>query len=148
MTSGVSSVEGDSVTHLSSLLDTLKPIWFPVHLLSLSKHQPLLSVSCVSYALSPTQRRPFSHSASEVFFGKDGEKKIGGRYQKVIYREYTDATFTTLKPAPPYLGLLGEDSVLVVHWVFITHISFLNFLFLCFFHLSRSSPEGRRRRYS
>lgn len=109
MTSGVSSVEGDSVTHLSSLLDTLKPFCFPGHLLCLSKHQPLLTVSCVSYPLSLTQRRLSSHSDSEVFFGKDNERKIGGRYQKVIYREYTDATFTTLKPAPQHLGLLGED---------------------------------------
>lgn len=29
---------------------------------------------------------------------------------KVIYREYTDATFTTLKSAPDHLGLFGEES--------------------------------------
>ncbi len=35
---------------------------------------------------------------------------IGNLYRKAIYREYTDATFTTLKPRPEnqrYLGLLG-----------------------------------------
>ncbi|XP_019108749.1 hephaestin-like protein 1 isoform X2 [Larimichthys crocea] len=46
-------------------------------------------------------------SASEVFFGKD-DGKIGGRYQKVIYKEYTDNTFTTIKPPDSqHLGLLG-----------------------------------------
>lgn len=46
-------------------------------------------------------------SASDTFFGKDNGKKIGGLYMKVIYKEYTDATFTILKPASPPLGLLG-----------------------------------------
>ncbi len=35
---------------------------------------------------------------------------IGSLYRKAIYREYTDATFQTLKPRPPndaYLGILG-----------------------------------------
>jgi manganese oxidase len=35
---------------------------------------------------------------------------IGRVYKKAIYREYTDATFTTLKPRPPqdaYLGIVG-----------------------------------------
>lgn len=108
MTSAVSGVEGDSVT-LSSLLDAFKPICLPGHLFCLSEPQPLLIVSCVSYPFSLTRLRLSSHSASEVFFGKDNERKIGGRYQKVMYREYTDATFTTQKPAPQHLGLLGED---------------------------------------
>ncbi len=36
--------------------------------------------------------------------------RIGSLYHKVMYREYTDNTFQTLKPRPPdqqYLGLLG-----------------------------------------
>lgn len=47
-------------------------------------------------------------SASEVFFGTDGGR-IGGEYLKVIYEEYTDDTFTTLKPTPEslHLGILG-----------------------------------------
>ncbi|KAM9348630.1 ferroxidase HEPHL1 [Symphorus nematophorus] len=48
-------------------------------------------------------------SAPEVFFGRDGGR-IGGRYLKVIYKEYTDNTFTTAKPPTPdsqHLGLLG-----------------------------------------
>lgn len=49
-------------------------------------------------------------SPSDTFFGKDSGRKIGGTYVKVIYREYTDATFTTLKSAPDHLGLFGEES--------------------------------------
>ncbi|XP_069577324.1 ferroxidase HEPHL1 isoform X1 [Brachyistius frenatus] len=48
-------------------------------------------------------------SASEVFFGR-GCGRIGGSYMKVIYREYTDKTFTTMKspkPDPGDLGILG-----------------------------------------
>ncbi|XP_034539614.1 ferroxidase HEPHL1 isoform X2 [Notolabrus celidotus] len=45
-------------------------------------------------------------SASEIFFGKEGGR-IGGIYHKVIYREYTDNTFTTLKPKDSHLGILG-----------------------------------------
>jgi len=36
--------------------------------------------------------------------------RIGRKFKKVIYREYTDSTFTTLKPRPPeweHLGILG-----------------------------------------
>lgn len=48
-------------------------------------------------------------SASEVFFGKENGR-IGGQYVKVVYREYTDGTFTTRKPQLPenrHLGILG-----------------------------------------
>uniref|UniRef100_A0A3Q1G193 ferroxidase n=1 Tax=Acanthochromis polyacanthus TaxID=80966 RepID=A0A3Q1G193_9TELE len=46
-------------------------------------------------------------SASEMFFGRDGGR-IGGRYMKVIYKEYTDDTFTTAKSSDPgHLGILG-----------------------------------------
>ncbi|XP_058484126.1 ferroxidase HEPHL1 isoform X1 [Solea solea] len=47
--------------------------------------------------------------ASEVFFGRE-EGRIGGQYMKVIYREYTDNTFTIRKPSRPdqeHLGILG-----------------------------------------
>ncbi len=50
--------------------------------------------------------------------------EVGHVYRKAIYREYTDATFTTLKPRPPeweHLGFLGPvirgvvgDSIVVV----------------------------------
>ncbi|XP_044077458.1 ferroxidase HEPHL1 [Siniperca chuatsi] len=48
-------------------------------------------------------------SASEMFFGRDGGR-IGGQYLKVIYKEYTDNTFTTKKPPTTdsqHLGILG-----------------------------------------
>jgi FtsP/CotA-like multicopper oxidase with cupredoxin domain len=43
-------------------------------------------------------------------FTESGPHRIGHVYKKAIYREYTDATFSTLKkraPAEQYLGLLG-----------------------------------------
>jgi Putative multicopper oxidases len=43
-------------------------------------------------------------------FVKKGPQTLGHIYKKAIYREYTDATFTTLKTRPPeleYLGFLG-----------------------------------------
>ncbi|XP_040907267.1 ferroxidase HEPHL1 isoform X2 [Toxotes jaculatrix] len=48
-------------------------------------------------------------SASETYFGKDGGR-IGGKYMKVVYKGYTDGTFTTTKPPAPesrHLGILG-----------------------------------------
>uniref|UniRef100_A0A3Q0S217 ferroxidase n=1 Tax=Amphilophus citrinellus TaxID=61819 RepID=A0A3Q0S217_AMPCI len=46
-------------------------------------------------------------SASEMFFGRDGGR-LGGQYMKVIYKEYTDDTFTTEKSANlGHLGILG-----------------------------------------
>ena len=43
-------------------------------------------------------------------FMEHGAHRIGHIYKKAIYREYTDATFTNLKPRPAdeqYLGILG-----------------------------------------
>ncbi len=51
---------------------------------------------------------PFG-DAENVFVGP-GPDRIGSVYLKALYREYTDATFTTLKPRPPeweHLGVLG-----------------------------------------
>ncbi|XP_059207832.1 ferroxidase HEPHL1 [Centropristis striata] len=48
-------------------------------------------------------------SAAEIFFGKDGGR-IGGKYVKVIFEEYTDDTFTITKPLTPdsqHLGIFG-----------------------------------------
>ncbi|XP_029924399.1 hephaestin-like protein 1 [Myripristis murdjan] len=50
-----------------------------------------------------------SDSASEVFFGKD-RGRLGGIYKKVMYKEYTDHTFTTKKQTTSeslHLGILG-----------------------------------------
>lgn len=48
-------------------------------------------------------------SASEVFF-EQGPARIGGSYKKLVYREYTDASFANRKergPEDEHLGLLG-----------------------------------------
>jgi len=52
--------------------------------------------------------KPFEGTA--VAYTQPGPNHIGHVYRKALYREYTDATFTTRKPRPPqdeYLGLLG-----------------------------------------
>lgn len=66
--------------------------------------------------------KPFEGSAN--VYVKRGPDRIGHVYRKAIYREYTDETFTTLKPRPPkweHLGLLGpvlraevDDTIQVV----------------------------------
>lgn len=51
---------------------------------------------------------PFTGYAA--LFSVRGPHRIGSTYHKAIYREYTDATFTQLKPRTPeweHLGLLG-----------------------------------------
>lgn len=52
--------------------------------------------------------KPFDEM--ESVFAVSGPHRIGSKYLKAIYREYTDATFTHLKPRPAdqqYLGILG-----------------------------------------
>jgi hephaestin len=51
--------------------------------------------------------RPYADSA---FFANAKPRPVSTVYQKVLYREYTDSTFQTLKPRPPqweHLGFLG-----------------------------------------
>lgn len=96
----------------------------------------LLAVVSAWYAQSPPSTNPTTHTyyiaADKVSWdyapsGMDqitgepfdsiariwvesGPHRIGKLYWKARYREYTDATFTTLKPRPPeweHLGLLG-----------------------------------------
>lgn len=46
----------------------------------------------------------------EAFWAVRSKYKIGSEYKKSMYREYTDATFKTLKPRPAdqaYLGIMG-----------------------------------------
>jgi manganese oxidase len=61
----------------------------------------------------------------ENTYVKRGYHRIGSRYIKSLYREYTDDTFTTLKPRPDkwsHLGLLGPviqaevGDLIVVHF--------------------------------
>jgi len=48
--------------------------------------------------------------ADTAFFSKATPRPVSTLYRKVLYREYTDSTFRTLKPRPPdwaHLGFLG-----------------------------------------
>jgi manganese oxidase len=52
--------------------------------------------------------KPFDHMS--MMYIEQGKNRIGRTYRKAVYHEYTDATFTTLKPRAPeweHLGLLG-----------------------------------------
>ena len=52
--------------------------------------------------------QPFEGPQAMLMTG--AEDRIGRVYRKAIYREYTDSSFTTLKPRPPeweHLGMLG-----------------------------------------
>ncbi|RVE63889.1 hypothetical protein OJAV_G00140780 [Oryzias javanicus] len=65
-------------------------------------------------------------SASDVFFGRSNGR-IGGKYWKVTYKEYTDSTFTNPKPKTPetgHLGILGP--VLRAEEGDIIRVSFMN----------------------
>lgn len=48
---------------------------------------------------------PFDDGAN--VFVQGGRDRIGSEYIKALYREYTDASFTTLKPVAPEWGHLG-----------------------------------------
>ncbi|HEY3746211.1 MAG TPA: multicopper oxidase domain-containing protein [Gemmatimonadaceae bacterium] len=48
--------------------------------------------------------------ADTAFFGNAKPRPVSTAYRKILYREYTDSTFRTLKPRPPawqHLGFLG-----------------------------------------
>jgi manganese oxidase len=52
--------------------------------------------------------KPFDHMS--MMYIEQGKNRIGRTYHKAVYREYTDATFSTLKKRAPeweHLGLLG-----------------------------------------
>jgi hephaestin len=58
--------------------------------------------------MDETTGEPFGEA--QAFWVESGPHKIGKVYQKALYREYTDSTFSTLKPRPPeweHLGILG-----------------------------------------
>ncbi|XP_056296217.1 ferroxidase HEPHL1 [Pseudoliparis swirei] len=46
------------------------------------------------------------NSPGNIFVAK-GENRIGSRYKKVVYREYTDGTFRVQKERQQHLGILG-----------------------------------------
>lgn len=47
------------------------------------------------------------HSESQKYF-EQGPSRIGGTYQKLVYREYTDASFQKQKTREEHLGILGK----------------------------------------
>ncbi len=58
--------------------------------------------------LNKVTGQPFSEE--QAFFIAPGAGRLGAIYKKTVFREYTDDTFTTLKPRPPewqHLGILG-----------------------------------------
>ncbi len=76
-----------------------------------------------SYPINGMTGKPFTKDA-KVFVEGDGNRRIGHKYWKALYREYTDETFTTPKPRAPkwkHLGTLGpvvrgvvNDTIVVV----------------------------------
>ncbi|CAH3142781.1 unnamed protein product [Pocillopora meandrina] len=50
---------------------------------------------------------PLEDDSDGSQFTVSGHHRIGRVYRKVLYREFTDGTFTKQKPHPKYLGLLG-----------------------------------------
>jgi hephaestin len=67
----------------------------------------------VAWDYAPSGRNEITDEAfgdAENIFVGSGRTRIGRTYFKALYREYTDATFTTLKPVPEewsHLGTLG-----------------------------------------
>jgi manganese oxidase len=61
-----------------------------------------------SYPNNPIIGEPFTKE--ESVFLRHAKDRIGRKYLKAVYREYTDASFTTLKPQDPAeqsLGIMG-----------------------------------------
>jgi FtsP/CotA-like multicopper oxidase with cupredoxin domain len=61
-----------------------------------------------SQAINPISGAPYT--PEEAIFAVPSPRHIGNVYKKALYREYTDATFTTLNPRPAewvHLGALG-----------------------------------------
>lgn len=56
-----------------------------------------------------------------TLFLESGPNRIGGLYKKAVYRHYTDETYSTEIPKPPWLGFLGPilraevGDVIVIH---------------------------------
>jgi FtsP/CotA-like multicopper oxidase with cupredoxin domain len=61
-----------------------------------------------SYPNNPITGAPFTQE--ESVYLDQGKERVGRRYLKAVYREYTDASFTALKPRAAeqeHLGILG-----------------------------------------
>lgn len=72
-----------------------------------------IAADTVTWDMAPSGRneitgQPFN--AVEKMFAEPGPHYIGRKLKKAVYREYTDSTFTRLKPRAPqwqHLGILG-----------------------------------------
>jgi manganese oxidase len=77
-----------------------------------------------SYPNNPITGEPFT--TDESVYLREAKERIGRKYLKTIYREYTDASFLTLKSQGPRegsLGILGP----IIH----VEVGDLSFLDLC-----------------
>ncbi|XP_010987204.1 ferroxidase HEPHL1 isoform X1 [Camelus dromedarius] len=65
--------------------------------------------------------RSFAEDKLATLFLERGPNRIGALYKKAIYRHYTDETYSTEIPKPPWLGFLGPilraevGDVIVIH---------------------------------
>ncbi|XP_065737954.1 ferroxidase HEPHL1 isoform X1 [Phocoena phocoena] len=65
--------------------------------------------------------KSFAEDKLATLFLKRGPNRIGGIYKKAVYRHYTDETYSTEIPKPPWLGFLGPilraevGDVIVIH---------------------------------
>ncbi len=83
-----------------------------------------------------------SPSPGNMFLEK-GEKTIGSRYKKVVYREYTNDSFSVQKkrqPSQQHLGIMGKLSCSLCRF-FNKNEGDTGFLFPC-----RSDNQSRGRR--
>lgn len=76
-------------------------------------HTYYIAADEVEWDYAPTGRNLITDEPFTEFEGHwvaQGPTRIGRVYKKAVYREYTDSTFTTLKPRAPeweHLGILG-----------------------------------------
>nr|XP_048289744.1 ferroxidase HEPHL1 [Myodes glareolus] len=65
--------------------------------------------------------KSFSEDKLATLFLERGPNRIGGIYKKAVYRHYTDGSYSTEIPKPPWLGFLGPilraevGDVIVIH---------------------------------
>ncbi|ELK16486.1 Hephaestin-like protein 1 [Pteropus alecto] len=65
--------------------------------------------------------KSFAEDKLATLFLERGPNRIGGLYKKAVYRHYTDDTYSTEIPKPPWLGFLGPilraevGDVIVIH---------------------------------
>ncbi|XP_041369920.1 hephaestin-like protein [Gigantopelta aegis] len=90
-----------------------------------SKREYFLAAEHVDWDYAPSGKNlvnPQQQSEADEYL-KHGWNRIGRVYKKAIYKQYTDATFSTEIPKPPWLGLIGPiiraevDDVIVVNFL-------------------------------